>query len=81
VWLGEVPLKVSYVVLYEMSRDPGALVRDLVKNGEWMVEFRRRLDGNLEARWEDPVGRLGEVVITEEDGRVIWALEKGALLN
>jgi hypothetical protein len=79
--MGKVPLKVSYVVLYEMSRDPGALVRDLVKNGEWMVEFRRRLDGSLEARWEDPVGRLGEVVIIEEDGRVIWALKKGALLN
>jgi hypothetical protein len=37
VWLDEVPLKVSYLELYEMRRHPEALVRDLMKNGEWMV--------------------------------------------
>jgi hypothetical protein len=48
VWLGYVPLKISCLELYEISRDPDALVRDLVDNGEWMVPFRR-LDGNLKA--------------------------------
>jgi hypothetical protein len=63
VWLGYVPLKISCSKLYEISRDPDALVRDLVDNGEWMVPFRR-LDGNLKAMWDDLMCRLGEVVIT-----------------
>jgi hypothetical protein len=48
-----------------------------VKNGEWMVQFRRRLDGSMKAKWDGLVERLRGVVIIEEDDRVIWAHEKG----
>jgi hypothetical protein len=31
----------------------------------------------MHAKWEELIGGLGEAVISEEDDRVLWALEKG----
>jgi hypothetical protein len=43
VWLGEVPLKISYCELFVISSDPDALVSEMEEDGRWEVQFRREL--------------------------------------
>jgi hypothetical protein len=39
VWLGGVPLRISYQELFQVSRDPRAMVVDFVEEGEWVIQF------------------------------------------
>jgi hypothetical protein len=41
VWLGQVPLRLTYPELYNACDDRNILVSDCFQLGEWIVHFRR----------------------------------------
>jgi hypothetical protein len=71
VWLDKVPSRVSYHELFEIYSEPKAIVGDLVEEEEWLIQFRRALNGRLMESWNSLHDKLGEVNLTTEDDRVI----------
>jgi hypothetical protein len=64
VWCDNVPLKVKFPDLFEISHDQNDNVKDTVVGREWSLEFRRNLDEQLvrdvrellELIWEAQLG-------------------------
>jgi hypothetical protein len=76
VWLGQVPLKLSFPRLYEICNDRNSLVGDCYKQGECVIEFRRPFGPGELAQWEDMLTELGCVSIQEGNDGIHWCLEK-----
>jgi hypothetical protein len=75
-WIGELPLKLSYLKLYKYSRDKEYLVSNCCEGGVWFMDFKRPLTPVEAAQWETMVGRLNEVHLNEGGDKMIWKLEK-----
>lgn len=76
MWLGEVPLKVSYPELFEISSESDANVAYVYKEGVWLIYFRRALTLEQMRMWEHLTDRLMEINLTEERDKVRWAWRK-----
>lgn len=76
VWLGEVPLKLSFSHLYEYCREKKCLVSECWKDGEWTVDFKRSLSLTEADQWGELVNRLDQVQINGNRDKVSWVLEK-----
>lgn len=49
VWCGDIPLKIRFPDLFEISYQQGALVSEVFNGGDWDLEFRRNLNSQREA--------------------------------
>jgi hypothetical protein len=81
VWLDRVTLSVSFYELYLISSDPGALVGEMVTDGEWIVNFRRELDAEQLVLWGSLLEKLQGVSLNEVGDSIQWALEKDRMLS
>lgn len=81
VWLGEVPIKISYPELFEISSEPEATVAEVNKEGVWLIYFRRALTSEQMRMWEHLTDRLMEINLTDERDKVSWALEKNRIFS
>jgi hypothetical protein len=70
VWLEGVPLRISYQELFQITRDPKAMVADLMVDGEWRIQFRRELDGNQVVKLGELVEKLQRVNLSAEEDMV-----------
>jgi hypothetical protein len=52
------------------------MVADLVGEEEWVIQFRRGLDGNQVAKLRELQGKPQGVRLSEEEDEVRWAMEK-----
>jgi hypothetical protein len=71
VWLGDVPLKVSYHGLFKICSDPKLMVNKAFVEGEWVIHFRRGLASDLNAQWQELYGRLEGIELTSKDDVVV----------
>jgi hypothetical protein len=81
VWLEGVPLRISYQELFQITRDPKAMVADLMVDGEWRIQFRRELDGNQVVKLGELVEKLQRVNLSAEEDMVRWAFEKNGCFS
>jgi hypothetical protein len=81
VWLDGVPLRISCHELFQVSRDPEAMVADLVEGDEWLIQFRKRLDGDQMEKWREMEGRLQDVRLSGEEDEIRRALEKSGCFS
>ncbi|KAG2644017.1 hypothetical protein PVAP13_2KG399500 [Panicum virgatum] len=81
VWEGDTPLRITYPRLYDLSNDKTHLVRDLLKDGDWHLNFRRSLSESEMETWEDLMNRLEGVLLNNEPDKVRWALEKSGMFT
>jgi hypothetical protein len=65
VWLGQVPLKLSFPRFYEMCNDKNSLVGDCYNQGEWVIEFRRTFGPGELTQWEEMLTEMRFVSIQE----------------
>lgn len=76
VWLGNVPLKLVYLRLYNICLDNKAKVADYFSGDDWDIKLRRNLGEAEKAEWDQLLESLREVNLENEEDEVIWALEK-----
>ena len=75
-WLGNCPLKISFPKLFNITSNPDIAVAEAFVNGQWHIEFRRQVVGDLLDEWEDLLSHLSEVELSEGRDEVFWALER-----
>jgi hypothetical protein len=75
----KVPMKVSYHELFRVCEDPNALVVDLVEEGVWGINFRRKLNEGQWTQWREQEERMPRVSLSMEEDTIVWALEKGGV--
>jgi hypothetical protein len=81
VWLDRVTLSVSFYELYLISSDPGALLGEMVTDGEWIVNFWRELDVEQLVLWGSLLEKLQGVSLNEVGDSIQWALEKDRVFS
>jgi hypothetical protein len=52
-WIGGIPLKIQYRLVFEICQKPEAKVCDLWKEGIWDIPLRRNLHGATLDEWCD----------------------------
>jgi hypothetical protein len=75
-WLGDCPLKVRFHKLYQIAVDQDLEVAKAFVQGQWTIPFRRHLNDNLRMDWNELLGMLNEVQLSEGTDTVRWILEK-----
>jgi hypothetical protein len=75
VWMGELPLKLTFPRLYEYCGAKNCLVSECCK-GEWYMDFRRPLSSSEAAQWEMLVDKLEDIQLNEGRDKMIWNPEK-----
>jgi len=76
-WIGGIPLKLQYRLIFEICQNPEATVKSLWKESGWDIPLRRSLHGATLDEWNDLQGVLQDVGLDGlEDDEVNWVLEK-----
>jgi hypothetical protein len=70
-WLDDRPLCQSYPILHELCWNQQCSVLD-VKNAEWVVEFREKLQGVIRGQWYELAGKLNNVRISDDKDITLW---------
>lgn len=81
VWLGQVPLKVAFLELFDISYHQEATVSELWENGTWNLEFRRNLDDNSGQDLIRLRGLLNEYNLDGRANRVVWPNTSNKIFN
>lgn len=78
-WLGQVPLKLVFPRLYNISNRKNDLVIDCYKQGEWVIKFRTPFGPGEVTQWAELLNMLSIVNLQREGvrrDRSRWCLEK-----
>jgi hypothetical protein len=76
VWLGHVPLRLTYPELYNSCDDRNVLVSDCFQLGEWIVHFRRPFGPGEVSQWGSLINKPGDVRLQGGRDTSQWCLEK-----
>ena len=75
-WLGDYVLKVIFPNLFHIDvRQDLEVVKAWVE-GQWVLEFRRQLNGILWEEWSNLMLLLDEVSLSDGRDEVFWVLER-----
>lgn len=69
-------MKVSFPNLFQIATQPDLEVAEAFEEGQWCLEFRRQLNGNLGEEWTNLQEQLNGVALSEDRDEVYWTLEK-----
>uniref|UniRef100_I1NQW5 Reverse transcriptase zinc-binding domain-containing protein n=1 Tax=Oryza glaberrima TaxID=4538 RepID=I1NQW5_ORYGL len=72
VWCDNIPLKVRFPDLFEISHDQNATVKDTVVGREWSLEFRRNLDEQRVREVRELVELIGKAQLGTENDKVAY---------
>lgn len=76
VWAGDIPLKLDFPNLYELSADKGILVGTCSEGDGWNLNFKRPLGDRDFGDWESLMNRLDDFRINEENDQFVLLLDK-----
>lgn len=81
VWLGDVPLKISFPELFSMSRNPNARVSEVWSSEGWELTFRRSLTPSENRTYSNLLQTLSSFQWMDAKDEVEWALDKSKALT
>jgi hypothetical protein len=78
VWLGDVPLRVSFPTLFWVAlfSDASVVANDVTDSHSWDVKFKRSFGVSDMACWERLFALLDPVFLYDQSDRVRWAFER-----
>jgi hypothetical protein len=78
-WVGDKPLKVQYPNLYNIVRDPHAIVSKIMATSPLNISFRRALVENKLRNWLSLVAQISHVELTDSLDYFKWSLSRFGL--
>ena len=75
IWKGNIPLRLAYPKLYDLSNNKSGLVKDFFVNGQCHLTFRRTLSPQDVDIWEELMDQLEGSCLNSQQDSVRWALE------
>lgn len=78
-WLGDVPLKTQFLIIYSICADTKKTVYQMCPNGEWTINIRRNLGGREMIEWNDLHTLLDEIQLNSDNDTMCWKLTKSGI--
>ncbi|KAG2643909.1 hypothetical protein PVAP13_2KG355900 [Panicum virgatum] len=69
IWIGDVPLKISFPDLFAMSEKPEARVAEMCRTGEWSILLRRSLSPSEECNFYQLMQQLQSAWPSAEENK------------
>ena len=79
IWVGTLPFRARYPSLYNIVRDPHAIVAKVMATQPLNISFRRAAVDNKLVEWQHLVAQIAHVNLVDGSDTFRWTLTKSGL--